>query len=291
MATEPMVRDATVTLDGVGFHYRDWGEPTAPAVVLLHAYLQHARTWDTVATGLADRFRVLALDQRGFGESEWAADYHELRLVADLAEFVDALELGTFSLVGFSIGGSAAITYAQLYPERVQRLVAFECFTDPDVAEEAPYRHTMLAHLSRLRSLPETFAAPEEAVRAFRPLAPYAAEEELRHWMLGGLKQQPDGRWTWRYDPIFRTPASLPGRLNADPDVLAARMAGVRCATLLLAGEESWMVEPTQRMQTRNPQARMTTVPEAGHWIPLDNPHGFLEVVEPFLTNEGGTGR
>ena len=174
MDTEPLVRDETVTLDGLRFHYRDWGEPTAPPVVLLHAYLQHARTWDTVARGLADRFRVLALDQRGFGESEWAADYHELRLVADVAEFVDALGLGTFSLVGFSIGGSAAITYAQLYPDRVERLVAFECFTDPDVAEEAPYRHTMLAHLSRLRSLPETFAAPEEAVTAFRPLAPHA---------------------------------------------------------------------------------------------------------------------
>jgi pimeloyl-ACP methyl ester carboxylesterase len=259
--------------------------------VLLHAYLQHARTWDTVAQGLADRFRVLALDQRGFGESEWAADYHELRLVADVAEFVDALELGTFSLIGFSIGGSAAITYAQLYPDRVERLVAFECFTDPDVAEEAPYRQTMLTHLHHLRSLPETFPSLEEAVAAFRPLAPYAAEDELRHWMRGGLKQQPDRRWTWRYDPIFRTPASLPGRLNADPDVLAARMAGVRCATLLMAGEESWMVEPTQRMLTRNPQARMTTVPQAGHWIPLDNPNGFLEVVEPFLTNEGGTGR
>ena len=286
MNTEPLVRDETVTLDGLRFHYRDWGEPTAPPVVLLHAYLQHARTWDTVARGLADRFRVLALDQRGFGESEWAADYHELRLVADVAEFVDALELATFSLVGFSIGGSAAITYAQLYPDRVERLVAFECFTDPDVAEEVPYRHTMLAHLSRLRSLPETFAAPEEAVTAFRPLAPHAREDELQHWMRGGLKQQPDRRWTWRYDPIFRTPASLPGRLKADSDVLAARMAGVRCATLLLAGEESWMVEPTQRMQTLNPQARMTTVPQAGHWIPLDNPRGFLEVVSPFLQGD-----
>ena len=182
MNTEPLVRDETVTLDGLRFHYRDWGEPTAPPVVLLHAYLQHARTWDTVARGLADRFRVLALDQRGFGESEWAADYHELRLVADVAEFVDALELGAFSLVGFSIGGSAAITYAQLYPDRVERLVAFECFTDPDVAEEAPYRHTMLAHLSRLRSLPETFAAPEEAVTAFRPLAPHAREDDWRRY-------------------------------------------------------------------------------------------------------------
>jgi esterase len=284
MSIEPRVRDETITLDGLRFHYRDWGDPAAPTVVLLHAYLQHARTWDTVATGLADRFRVLALDQRGFGESDWAADYHELRLVADVAEFGDALGLGTFSLVGFSIGGSAAITYAQLYPDRVHRLVAFECFTDPDVAEEAPYRHTMLAHLSRLRSLPETFAAPEEAVAAFRPLAPYAAEDELRHWMLGGLTQQPDGRWTWRYDPIFRTPASLPGRLNADPDVLVRRMAGTRCATLLLAGEESWMVEPTQRMLALNPQAHMITVPQAGHWVPLDNPTEFLAAVRGFLT-------
>jgi pimeloyl-ACP methyl ester carboxylesterase len=286
MVTEPPVRDETVILDGLRFHYRDWGDPEAPPLVLLHAYLQHARTWDTVARGLADRFRVLALDQRGFGESEWAADYHELRLVADLAEFVDALGLGTFSLVGFSFGGSAAITYAQLYPDRVERLVAFECFTDPDVAEEAPYRHTMLAHLSRLRSLPETFATPEEAVGAFQPLAPHAAEDELRHWMLGGLKRQPDGHWTWRYDPVFRTPASLPGRLNADPAGLAARMAGVRCASLLLAGEESWMVEPTARVAALNPRARVATVPRAGHWVPLDNPGGFLAAVRGFLSEE-----
>jgi pimeloyl-ACP methyl ester carboxylesterase len=49
MDTEPRVRDETVTLDGLRFHYRDWGEPDAPPLVLLHAYLQHARSWDTVA--------------------------------------------------------------------------------------------------------------------------------------------------------------------------------------------------------------------------------------------------
>ncbi len=168
---EPVVRDETVTLDGVRLHYRDWGDPTAPPVVLLHAYTQHARTWDTVARALAKRFRVLALDQRGHGESDWAADYHELRLVADLAGFVEALGLATASLVGFSIGGSAAISYAQLYPDRVERLVAFECFTDPDVSQEAPYWHALLAHLNLLRSLPETFETPQEAVAAFRPLA------------------------------------------------------------------------------------------------------------------------
>ena len=103
---------------------------------------------------------MLALDLRGFGESEWAADYHELRLVADVAGFVDTLGLGAFALIGFSIGGSAAITYAQLYPDRVTRLVAFACFTDPDVPDDAPYRQTLLDHLTRLRSFPESFATP-----------------------------------------------------------------------------------------------------------------------------------
>jgi esterase len=87
MGTETTVRDETITLDGLRFHYRDWGDPDALPLVLLHAYLQHARSWDTVARGLVDSYRVLALDQRGFGESEWATDYHEQPLEADEDEF------------------------------------------------------------------------------------------------------------------------------------------------------------------------------------------------------------
>jgi pimeloyl-ACP methyl ester carboxylesterase len=77
-----------------------------------------------------------------------------------------------------------------------------------------------------------------------------------------------------------------PGRLNADPAVLAARMAGVRCASVLLAGEESWMVEPTARLVDANPRARMAVVPQAGHWVPLDNPGGFVAAVRGFLSDE-----
>ena len=284
MTTEPMVRDETVTLDGLRFHYRDWGDPDAPPLVLLHAYLQHARTWDTVATGLADRFRVLALDQRGFGESEWAADYHELRLVADRGGVRGRPRTGTFSLVGFSIGGSAAITYAQLYPDRVERLVAFECFTDPDVAEEAPYRQTMLAHLQ-----PPPLAARdvfERWRRRWRRFARLRRTRQRTNCATGcsaASSSNPDGRWTLALRPDLphpRQPARAPERGPGGP---RRRMAGVRCATLLLAGEESWMVEPTQRVVTRNPQARMATVPQAGHWVPLDNPHGFLGAVSHFL--------
>ena len=67
-------------------------------MVLLHAYTQHAYSWDTVANGSAERFRVPARDQRGRGESDWAADHHELRLVADLAGFLGTLGLATIGV-------------------------------------------------------------------------------------------------------------------------------------------------------------------------------------------------
>jgi pimeloyl-ACP methyl ester carboxylesterase len=282
MNVEPSVRDEYVTLGGLRFHYRDWGHPAAPPLVLLHGYTMHARTWDTFAAAMAAGFRVLALDQRGFGESDWASDYHEQRMVGDLGAFADALGLATFAAVGISIGGAAALSYAATCPERVEQLVAFECFTNGDETGDAPWVGSMRAHLGTLRSLPESVAAPEEAAAAFRPLATYAPEDELLHWMRGGLTRRPDGRLGWRYDPVFRTPGS-PGRLNASAEELRERLARVRCPALLPVGAESWMVEPTERVAAANARAHAVTVPRAGHWVPLDNPRGFLGVVGGFL--------
>jgi len=286
MNTEPRVRDETITLDGLRLHYRDWGDPAAPPVVLLHAHGQNARSWDTIAQGLADRFRVLALDQRGHGESEHATNYHELRLVGDLAEFADALGLARFAAVGFSISASTAVSYALLYPDRVERLVLFEGFTEGDEVGEAPWIAEMRAHLAVLRALPMVVATPEEAAVAFRPLAPHAEEAELVRWVRGGLRQAPDGQWTSRADAIFRQPPTAPGRLNAPPAVLRDRLAQIQCPALLVVGEDSWMVEPTEQFATVNPDVSVVRIPQAGHWIPLDNPSGFLEVVSPFLQGD-----
>jgi pimeloyl-ACP methyl ester carboxylesterase len=155
--------------------------------------------------------------------------------------------------------------------------VLAECFgEDGDPA--------LIAHLRTLRALPEVFATPEAAA-AWRVLAPYAPEDELHHWMRGGLVQGPDGRLTWRYAPVFRAPGP-PGRLNAEPDVFAERLADVRCPTLLVVGAESFLVAPAERMAAAVPHARLVRIAGAGHWAPLDNPHGFLEVVGHFLNGE-----
>jgi pimeloyl-ACP methyl ester carboxylesterase len=288
MTYAPTVQDRSIELDGLRYHYREWGESTAPALVLLHGYTSHARSWDTVAARLAQRYRVLALDQRGHGESAWAADYHELRLVADLASFAVALELGRFSAIGFSIGGYVACSYALLYPDRVERLVLVECL-NADPSESAAALATT-EHIRALRSLPDAFVGAAamvaaEAAAAYRPLAPYAPEGELRRWMLDGLRQDADGHWRWRLDPALRVPGPT-GRLNPPADVFLARLKRVTNATLLVVGAESFQVEEARQLAIEVPEKRLVVLPGTGHWVPLDNPGGFLEVVEGFL----GTG-
>jgi pimeloyl-ACP methyl ester carboxylesterase len=91
-----MHRDRTVTLHAQRFHYTEWGDPTAPPLVMLHGITGHARTWDGDARALSGRYRVLALDQRGHGDSDPApdGDYTTGTLAEDLAAFCEALALG-----------------------------------------------------------------------------------------------------------------------------------------------------------------------------------------------------
>src|SRR5205809_731761 len=126
--------DRSLVLHGQRYHFLDWGAPTAPAVVLLHGITGHARTWDDEARALAARYRVLALDQRGHGDSDPApdGDYTVTTMAADLAAFADALRLRHFSVVGLSMGGRVAIAFAGSQPERVERLIVVDI--GPDIA-------------------------------------------------------------------------------------------------------------------------------------------------------------
>jgi len=84
-----------VVLRQLRFHFLEWGEPGTPSIVLLHGGHQSAHSWDLVSLHLAQHFHVLALDQRGHGDSEWARDVsytnHEMSL--DAEAFISAIGL------------------------------------------------------------------------------------------------------------------------------------------------------------------------------------------------------
>src|SRR5215813_4252340 len=135
-----MHRDRTIILNGQRFHYTEWGAATAPPLLMLHGVTGHARTWDEEAAAFASRYRVLALDQRGHGDSDPSpnADYTMATLAADVAAFADALGLIPFSLIGLSLGGRVEIASAGQAPGRVDWLVIVDF--GPEISEAGMIR-------------------------------------------------------------------------------------------------------------------------------------------------------
>jgi pimeloyl-ACP methyl ester carboxylesterase len=280
MTLDTQVLDKTISLNGLRFHYLDWGAPApdAQAMVCLHGFTSHAHSWDGLAEAMREKYRVLALDQRGHGQTEWASDYHPQRRVEDMEAFVAALGLDRFVLVGLSMGGRAAYQYAARHPETVERLV---------IVDIAPEGST--AGMGRINDglrWQDVFDDPEEAFQVARRANARPPDAALRARVKHGLMQRPDGKWTFRYDVALRNGSGA--RVTATPEEIAADWASLKnitSPTLLVRGVHSDILDPehAQRMVDTIPNCKLVQVEESGHSVPLDNPRGFLEAVRGFL--------
>ena len=278
MPTDTRLTDRFVTARGLRFHVVECGVPSAPALVFLHGITAHARTWDEEACALGARFHVLAIDQRGHGDSEPApdGDYGNPALVDDFAALVDALGLSRFHLVGLSLGGRVAMAYAATHPERVDRLVVVDI--GPDIAPAGLARVGLL-----LSASPERFERLDDAIAWMRAANPLYTEDKLRHRAEHGLRPLPDGGLTWKYDREIRD-AARHGRFRAAVDLWPSWKA-IAVPTLLVRGAESDVLDDAiaQRMIDVQPRARLAVVPGAGHTVPGDQPEAFLRLLTDFL--------
>src|SRR5208337_2998516 len=109
-----------IVLRHLRLHYLEWGAPDAPPLVLLHGGHQSAHSWDLVSLHLAQNYHVMALDQRGHGDSEWPrdAEYSNHSMALDAEAFIDALCPQRPILVGHSMGGRNAMLLTRRDPSR-----------------------------------------------------------------------------------------------------------------------------------------------------------------------------
>lgn len=112
-----------IELDGVRIHYRDEGE--GPGVLLLHANFSNLIGWDPWVEALQDAYRVVRMDftSHGLTGPDPSGDYSQERTLALVEKFVDAMDLGRFSIAGTSMGGTMAIKYTHKYPQRIDSLI------------------------------------------------------------------------------------------------------------------------------------------------------------------------
>ena len=280
-ASEAAPRDRFVDAHGLRFHYLEWGEAESPPIVLLHGFAQTCHSWDFVALSLCDRFRIVALDQRGHGDSDWApdGDYTPEAYQSDLNAIVQELGLREIVLIGLSMGGRNAFTYASSHPERVRALVIV------DAAPES--RPAGTENIRRFVQQEDELDSVDDFVKRVQAYNPRRSAQQIRGSILNNLKQLPSGRWTWKYDKLLRSPGR---RLGSDPATerrLWSYVEGLQCPTLVVRGAETDVVgaETARSMQRRIPDARLATVEGAGHLVMGDNPAGFERAVTSFLSS------
>lgn len=279
--------DRWVELNGLSFHYLDWGNAHLPLVVLLHGGGLTAHTWDMAALLLRDRYHLLALDQRGHGDSGWTPENqlgedNAALMLRDTRAFIDALGYDRLVLCGMSMGGMNAIRYAARHPERLAALIIVD--VAPTVLQAG------VLELEQFRRDTETLRRFEDFLERAVRFNPQRHPAHLRYSLRHSLRPVPDG-WTWKQDHRPRPGASeltteqRQAERDRQAEALWADVRAIRTPTLLLRGAESKILseEVARAMVQTMPQAELVVIPGAGHSVQGDNPRAVAEAVDGFV--------
>lgn len=277
--TTVSARSHFVVREAIRLHHLDWGDENRPALLLVHGSRLHAHVWNDFCRRFQDGFRIIAVDQRGHGDSGWCAQqsYGLEDFYQDLHAVVAERGLGRFTLIGHSLGGRVSMLFAERHPEHVERLVLV------DIAAGRPEGLPADADVSRIAETPppRAFASTEEAIDYLAGImvrAPrHMIEESVRH----GMRRLDDGRYTWKYDPALlqRTRGRGPGVDLWDT------VKRIEAPTLLQYGDVSRVVDAAlaERMAATMPRCRIERIEGAGHALFTDQPDAFAASVGRFL--------
>lgn len=243
--------------DGLTLSYLDTGGDSQ-TLIALHAHWMEAVTYTQLATALAPKWRVVALDQRGHGHSDHAGSYTREDYLGDLAALIEHLKIDKTVLLGNSLGGVNAYQFAARHPERVKALIIEDI--GAVIADDTSF----------VLAWGGTFPTREAlAERIGQRLLPY---------LLDSFRNTPAG-WRLAFDPHQMLASQL--QLNGDH---WADWPATRCPALLIRGRESRLTtqDHLEQMAARRPNTHLVTL-AGGHVVHLDNPSGFTDTVQEFL--------
>jgi len=271
-------------------HYAEWGDPSAPPLLLVHGGRDHCRSWDWTAQEFVKDWRVIAVDLRGHGDSAWSpdGDYTMQSWVYDLAQLVHQLKVAPVTIVAHSLGGNIALRYTGLYPENVKKLVAIEGLgPSPKMMAERdalPVRERWRKWIDDRRAvagrMQKRYASIEDALARMKAENAYLTDAQARHLTVHGAMQNEDGTYSWKFDPYLHVFPVLDMPQSAIEQVWAA----ITCPTLLCYGENSWASNPETDGRLRHfSSARVVRFADAGHWLHHDQFDRFIAELRAFL--------
>lgn len=274
--------EGVVDVAGAGVHWLGWGDRAAPGVLLVHGGAAHAHWWSFLAPLLARRYRVVAVDLSGHGDSHWR-DHYSIRGWADevMAVAADAGISDRFVLVGHSMGGYVSIVAASLHGADLLGAVIVDApVRRPDPESEEGRR-------GRAFRNPKHYPDLATGVRHFHlvPAQPVTHPFIVDHVARRSLRQvraaeDGAGSWTWKFDPrVF-------SRTQRPP--LHDHLATVRCRVGVVYGELSDLVTPDvsdYMNELLGRSAPFVEIPQAHHHLLLDQPLAFVAALRALLAD------
>ncbi|MDG1951267.1 MAG: alpha/beta hydrolase [Gammaproteobacteria bacterium] len=275
-------------------NYVDWGNPTAPPMLLVHGGLDHCRNWDWVASYFRDEYHVIAPDLRGHGDSDWmiGGAYNQLDYLYDITQLLHQKGMEPVTIIGHSMGGAISLLYASLFPHKVRRLVVIEGL-GPSPSMEATYAEKVKSDqirkwMENLRKssgrLTRRYPTLEDAVQRMKNENPHLSDEQARHLTTFGSNQNEDGTYSWKFDNYARF-FEFGGRPTQEVREL---WGDITCPTLLVRGVESWASDPVKdgRVKYLKCPIQVEAFEGAGHWVHHDKLGEFVHRVKEFLKND-----
>jgi pimeloyl-ACP methyl ester carboxylesterase len=272
-----MYTDEWRRLNGIWLHYQDWPGPPADVaraetLLLLHGLTQQSHAFDAVAARLRHRFRCLALDFRGRGESHWAPGTYTIpQYVLDVLGLLDSLAIESAHVLGTSLGGLVGLSLAATAPARLRSLALNDI--GPEIDPRGAAR--VAAYAAAVPdAFPDVAAAAAWAVEQYPWLAglpPEAVRDAVR-W---AVRRAPDSQWRLKFDPaIGRAPRPTPDAARAASQLWWTALESFQCPVLLVRGAESDILSArtAAQMVARPPRVVRVDVPGVGHAPMLTEP-------------------
>jgi pimeloyl-ACP methyl ester carboxylesterase len=253
-----------IETNGTRIHVTQRGEGDT-ALVFLHYYGGSSRTWDGVGAALSDRYRIVATDHRGWGESAAPAEgYRIADLAADAEGVIDTLKLTRYVLVGHSMGGKVAQLIASRRPRGLAGLVLVASAPPSPARLSVQERATLVgAYQSR-----ESVEFVIDHVLSAQPLDAAHREQVIED----SLKGAPQAKAAWP-------------EIAMREDISAA-LASIEVPTLVVSGECD-QVDPIATLEAellpRIPHASLHVLPATGHLSPLESPVELARVIGSFV--------
>lgn len=258
-------------METVELAFEEFGNTDNSPLIILHGFFASSRNWRQIAEKLSAKFHVHVLDMRNHGASPHHPVMDYPAMAADLLRFIENRGLTAVNLLGHSMGGKVAMWFALNHPCTVDHLI---------VADIAPvsYKHSFNSTMQALKALP--LAEINNRKQAEELLASAIPELSYRQFLLQNLLLK-NGEYCWRIDlDIFYQMAP---NIVAFPDT--DHLEPFAGKSLVIAGADSNYVK-AEDVDVLFPGASISTIANAGHWLHVQQPDVFTELVEEFCITQ-----